>query len=604
MDPARSTTIRRLDDRLINQIAAGEVIERPSSVVKELMENALDAGASEIQVVIERGGVKQISVTDNGYGMSDEDLVLSVSRHATSKIAEFDDLSRVTSLGFRGEALPSIASVSRLTINSRSSSEDSGWKLSGLGGDFDEPRPVSGPIGTRVTMEDLFFNTPVRRKFLRTERTEKAHIERVIKCLALARPQTGFSLTADGRRSFSVPVEATPDQPQRVESILGRVFSENSIRVDSEANGMTLLGWLGSPAFSRSQSDMQYCFVNGRAVKDVSLSHAVRRAFSDVMYRGRQPAYVLYLRVPPDTVDVNVHPTKNEVRFIDARTVHDFVYRAASRVVAESGPQEQLSGDQGFHSRGSPHTGYLGRGSTTHFRQNRLVLPESGGETYPGIAVSGDVPPISSTCGASQPVRIDSEGSPPLGFALAQFKGAYILAENSAGLVLVDMHAAHERINYEHLKTRLVDQVPASQPLIVPIMLDVASSEADLFEQHEELFKQLGFSVSRVGRTGLAIRAVPEILKATDTASLVRDVLTDLAKLGRSDRITEHVEMVLSTMACHGSIRENRQLSVAEMNALLRLMEKTERSGQCNHGRPTWKEISVTEFDRWFHRGR
>jgi len=605
MCDTRSTTIRRLDDRLINQIAAGEVIERPSSVVKELMENALDAGASEIQVVIERGGVKLISVTDNGYGMSERDLVLSVSRHATSKIAEFDDLSRVTSLGFRGEALPSIASVSRLAIDSRTDLEESGWKISGLAGDFDEPRPVSCPIGTRVMMEDLFFNTPVRRKFLRTERTERGHIERVIKCLALARPQTGFSLTADGRRSFSVPVEVTPDQPQRVASILGRVFSENSIRVDSEAIGMSLYGWLGSPAFSRSQSDMQYCFVNGRSVKDVSLSHAVRRAFSDVMYRGRQPAYVLYLSVAPDTVDVNVHPTKNEVRFIDARTVHDFVYRAASRVVAESGPQEQLSDGQGLHSvESSPHTGYLGRGSAAYFGQNRLVFPERREETNPGTAVAGDVVRIKSTSGEPQPIGIESEGSPPLGFALAQFKGAYILSENSTGLVLVDMHAAHERINYERLKIRLVDQVPASQPLIVPIMLDIASSEADLFEQHEELFTQLGFSVSRAGQTVLAIRAVPEILKTTDTASLVRDVLADLVQLGRSDRISEHIEVVLSTMACHGSIRENRQLSVAEMNALLRQMEKTERSGQCNHGRPTWREISLAEFDRWFHRGR
>ena len=598
-----STTIRRLDDRLINQIAAGEVIERPSSVVKELMENALDAGASQIQIAIERGGVKQISVADNGHGMSKEDLVLSVSRHATSKISGFDDLSRVTSLGFRGEALPSIASVSRLVIESRDGAEATGWKMSGLGGEFGEPQPVSRPIGTRVTMEDLFYNTPVRRKFLRTERTERGHIERVIKCLALARPQTGFSFTADGRCLLSIPVETSPNEPPRTESILGRPFCEHSVRVDSEAKGITLTGWLGLPTFSRSQSDMQYCFINGRSVKDVSLSHAVRRAFSDVMYRGRQPAYVLYLAVVPESVDVNVHPTKNEVRFMDPRPVHDFVYRAASRVVAESGPREESGRMLHGYPVGAPHSRTQILGSPHPFGQKGLMLSKSIDQPYPEFA-SSEASSDGSVIGVQQETGTGVRDSPPLGFALAQFKGAYILAENSEGLVLVDMHAAHERITYEQLKVKLVDKVPASQPLLVPIMLDVTNSEADLFENHEDLFGRLGFTISRAGHTVLAVRAIPEVLKKVDNAGLVRDVIADLAKLGRSDRIAEHIESVLSTMACHGSIRENRHMTVAEMNALLRQMEKTERSGQCNHGRPTFRQIDLVEVDKWFHRGR
>ena len=598
-----STTIRRLDERLINQIAAGEVIERPASVVKELMENALDAGASEIQIAIERGGVKQISVTDNGHGMSKEDLVLSVSRHATSKISGFDDLSRVTSLGFRGEALPSIASVSRLVIESQTSVGTAGWKISGLGGEFGEPRPASMPVGTRVIMEDLFYNTPVRRKFLRTERTEKGHIERVIKCLALARPETGFTFTADGRRLLSIPRETSPDEPHRTESILGRAFCEHSVRVESEAKGITLTGGLGSPAFSRSQSDMQFCFINGRSVKDVSLSHAVRRAFSDVMYRGRQPAYVFYLVVVPESVDVNVHPTKNEVRFMDPRSVHDFVYRAASQVVAGSGPWEE-SGRMSHEQFADPaHRGAQIPDSPLAFGQKGLALTERMDPSYRGNTLSG-WSPYGAAFKSLQVTKTGAQDSPPLGFALAQFKGAYILAENAEGLVLVDMHAAHERITYEQLKAKLVDKVPASQPLLVPIMLDVTNSEADLFENHENLFGRLGFTISRAGHTVLAVRAIPEVLKKVDNAGLVRDVIADLAKLGRSDRIAEHIESVLSTMACHGSIRENRHMTVAEMNALLRQMEKTERSGQCNHGRPTFRQIDLVEVDKWFHRGR
>ncbi|HCF73603.1 MAG TPA: DNA mismatch repair endonuclease MutL, partial [Gammaproteobacteria bacterium] len=568
MDPARSTTIRRLDDRLINQIAAGEVIERPSSVVKELMENALDAGASEIQVVIERGGVKQISVTDNGYGMSDEDLVLSVSRHATSKIAEFDDLSRVTSLGFRGEALPSIASVSRLTINSRSSSEDSGWKLSGLGGDFDEPRPVSGPIGTRVTMEDLFFNTPVRRKFLRTERTEKAHIERVIKCLALARPQTGFSLTADGRRSFSVPVEATPDQPQRVESILGRVFSENSIRVDSEANGMTLLGWLGSPAFSRSQSDMQYCFVNGRAVKDVSLSHAVRRAFSDVMYRGRQPAYVLYLRVPPDTVDVNVHPTKSEVRFQDSQQL----YRQLLSVIRttflglplETSLRVDPSGPVSHHARGpaDPHQRHLSidpsRGPHRPFSPH-VSSPAVSGSSGPGFPSAGNttvsVNGPSSSPGGSSPVSSTAESTSPEtttdeGVRALQIHDCYLVLETPEGMTVVDQHALHERILYEQFKQRMLDGEIEQQKLLVPETVELSSREAALVTEHADLLAKLGFGIESFGHNTVVVNSYPSRLRGLNFSELLQDLSDRLEQPEKAPGRRDILDSLLQMMAC------------------------------------------------------
>ena len=599
-DP-QTARIHRLANTLINQIAAGEVVERPASVVKELIENSVDAGATEIRVWVERGGVKLIRIADNGHGIARSDLILATERHATSKLSDLKDLSGIETLGFRGEALPSVASVSRVGIKSRVADTDSGWEISGEGGAFSAPVPTSCEKGTVVVVEDLFFNTPARRKFLRTEKTERSHIERVFKCLALASPGVSFSLSIDKKLYWQLPEVDSALQSYRIKKILGQEFTENSKQIVGRASGISLFGWIGLPAYSRSQADRQYLFVNGRVVKDVSLSHAVRRAYADVLYRGRHPAYVLDLKIDPLTIDVNVHPTKNEVRFEDARSVHDFLYREIAQATADTRAGSNFASNES----GWPGTSY----GPHRIKPSESVQSGLGLEPSDVIKQFVDSPGndhIDVQTVGIEPIepRVKTDDVPPLGYALAQLKGAYILAENSDGLILIDMHAAHERVTYERLKALLNEQVKNSQPLLVPVVASVSVEEADCLEDNHALFEQLGFEVSRSNVQAIAIRAVPEMLRSRDVAGLVKDSLTDLIEQGYSDRIVDSIEGILSTMACHGSIRENRQLTLPEMNGLLRQMEETDRSGLCNHGRPTWKHIDMTEIDRWFHRGR
>ena len=597
----QTTRIHRLANTLINQIAAGEVVERPASVVKELIENSVDAGATEIRVWVERGGVKLIRVADNGHGIARSDLILATERHATSKLSDLKDLSGIQTLGFRGEALPSVASVSRLGIKSRVAGTDSGWEVSGEGGAFSAPIPTSCAKGTVVVVEDLFFNTPARRKFLRTEKTERSHIERILRCLALASPGVSFSLSIDRKLYWQLPEVDSALRSHRIEKILGQDFSANSKQIIGRASGISLIGWIGLPAYSRSQADRQYLFVNGRVVKDVSLSHAVRRAYSDVLYRGRHPAYVLDLKVDPMTIDVNVHPTKNEVRFADARSVHDFLYREVVQATADTRAGSNFSSNES----GWPETSYdPHRIKPSKSYQRGLGLEPS--DAVKRFVGSPDNDHMDVETAGKERIEpgVETDEVPPLGYALAQLKGAYILAENIDGLILIDMHAAHERVTYEQLKVLLNEQVKNSQPLLVPVVASVSVEEADCLEDNLTLFEQLGFEVSRSSVQAIAIRAVPEMLRSRDVAGLVKDSLADLIEQGYSDRIADSIEGILSTMACHGSIRENRQLTLPEMNSLLRQMEKTDRSGLCNHGRPTWKQIDMTEIDRWFHRGR
>jgi DNA mismatch repair protein MutL len=491
--------------------------------------------------------------------------------------------------------------VSRLGIKSRVAGTDSGWEVSGEGGAFSAPIPTSCAKGTVVVVEDLFFNTPARRKFLRTEKTERSHIERILRCLALASPGVSFSLSIDRKLYWQLPEVDSALRSHRIEKILGQDFSANSKQIIGRASGISLIGWIGLPAYSRSQADRQYLFVNGRVVKDVSLSHAVRRAYSDVLYRGRHPAYVLDLKVDPMTIDVNVHPTKNEVRFADARSVHDFLYREVVQATADTRAGSNFASNES----GWPGTSYdPHRIKPSKSYQRGLGLEPS--DAVKRFVGSPDNDHMDVETAGKERIEpgVETDEVPPLGYALAQLKGAYILAENIDGLILIDMHAAHERVTYEQLKVLLNEQVKNSQPLLVPVVASVSVEEADCLEDNLTLFEQLGFEVSRSSVQAIAIRAVPEMLRSRDVAGLVKDSLADLIEQGYSDRIADSIEGILSTMACHGSIRENRQLTLPEMNSLLRQMEKTDRSGLCNHGRPTWKQIDMTEIDRWFHRGR
>ncbi|MFT7530994.1 MAG: DNA mismatch repair protein MutL [Gammaproteobacteria bacterium] len=593
--------IQLLDDRLINQIAAGEVIERPASLLKELVENAIDAAATDIVIEVELGGVKRVTVRDNGIGMNVDDLKLSLSRHATSKIRNLDDLFNVSSLGFRGEALPSIAAVSRLEITSRTKESSSAWLVTCEGGaKVSDPHPAARSPGTTVTIQDLFYNIPARRKFLRTERTEFRYLQEIVTRLALTASTVAFELINNGRSVLKLPAVASQDALNRAGKLLGREFAAQSLPVSESAADLELSGWVGLPTYSRAQRDQQYFFVNGRAVKDKNIAHAVKRAFEDVMSHGRHPAFVLYLAMDPLSVDVNVHPAKTEVRFRDQRAIHDFIYRSLKHTLANA-----RAGNS------NANTTLIEESRVTsnypNFSQRPLPLPvrERQGDWKPLLQSMGQVASLAPQVSElTSYVEQGGESAPPLGYALAQLHGIYILAENEEGLIIVDMHAAHERIVYEKLKLQR-DQVGiASQPLLVPASLAVSAAEADLVEQHRQIFTQIGIDVDRSGPESLIVRSVPEILKATDYPGLVRDVLSDLAEFGRSNRIEETINELLSTMACHSSVRANRRLSLEEMNALLRQMEVTERSGQCNHGRPTWRQISVTELDSWFKRGQ
>jgi DNA mismatch repair protein MutL len=581
--------IKPLPDLLISQIAAGEVVERPASVLKELLENSLDAGATRIDVQLEEGGVRLIRVVDDGSGIAPDDLALALARHATSKIASLADLERVGSYGFRGEALASIASVARVTITSRHASQDHAFRLRSEA-DAIEPAALAG--GTTIEVSDLYFNTPARRKFLKTEATEFAHCDEVMRRMALARPDVTFTLSHNGSAKRRL---ASADFSRRARDIIGEDFFPHARPLDATAGPLRLSGLAALPAYSRSGRDEQYFFVNGRYVRDKLLTHAARQAWADILHGARHPAYVLFLELDPAGVDVNVHPAKTEVRFRDARGIHQFVFHALQRTLATP-----LSGAE---SRAEAAPSFV-PSAFSYARQAGLAVGESAARPYlefaraafadTGIAVS-PAPTAGSHGDTSAPL---------LGYAIAQLHGVYILAQNAGGLVLVDMHAAHERILYEKLKQSLDAGPPATQALLVPLLLSASEAEMATASEQAEALGQLGFAVAAAGPHELAVRALPALLAGGNAVDLVRSLLRDLAEHPASRVVETRRNELLATMACHGAVRAHRQLGLQEMNALLRQMEATERADQCNHGRPTWVQLSMTELDRLFMRGR
>jgi len=606
--------IRSLPAELVNQIAAGEVIERPASVVKELVENSLDAGARRIEIDIEQGGAGLIRIRDDGSGIEAEDLPLAVSAHATSKIASFDDLERVGTLGFRGEALPSIASVSRFALISRRSGSDTAWRIEVDGGKPRTAAPAQHPQGTKVEVRDLFYNLPARRKFLRAERTEFNHIDELVKSIALARTQTEFRLSHNGKPVRMLkPALDESDGTRRVADVLGDEFLSQSLRIEHAGAGLRLHGWVGLPTASRAQADQQYFHVNGRLVRDRLVAHAVRQAYADVLYHGRHSSFVLFLELDPVLVDVNVHPAKHEVRFREGRLVHDFLYRTLDDALgggARAGGASASSAPPGLPAAPFAPASSAGVAASSYaaYRQGGLGLgvrePLADYAALFGEARALPQPAAFAGNAAALPAQRDEQEIPPLGFALAQLHGIYVLAENAHGLILVDMHAAHERITYEKLKTAQDGEGIRSQLLLVPMALSLSEREASVVEEQGERFAALGFDIARSGPQSVAVRRIPVLLDGADVAQLVRDVIADLAVHGESRRVEESTNELLSTMACHGSVRANRRLGLPEMNALLREMEATERSGQCNHGRPTWVQLAIPELDRLFLRGR
>ena len=601
--------IQLLPDQLINQIAAGEVVERPSAVVKELIENSLDAGASKIKIEIESGGARLIRITDNGSGIPREELPLALSRHATSKIASLDDLGAISSLGFRGEALPSIASVSKLTLTSRYKGGDSAYSVSVDQGDVTDSKPASLAEGSRIEVRDLFFNVPARRKFLRAEKTESGHVEKLIKSLALSHFGVGFEFLQNGKAKFRWnPSDDAKKNEIRLREICGKEFVDSAYYIEHNALGLELSGWIAQPTFSRSQADLQYFYINGRAIKDKVVAHAVKQAYGDVMYHGRFAAFVLFLKMDPALVDVNVHPTKHEVRFRDSRQIHEFIYRTVNDAIASMGPSARVENQAGgFSNTTHPQSGEYSAPTLAPFaaepyqaRQSQFSLGVSDIQANYASLLS-----TSEQAGTSSAEASDEDDTPPLGFAIAQLHGIYILSQNQSGLVLVDMHAAHERITYEHLKASWdTKHLLTAQPLLVPVTISVSQEHAEIVEVHADRFQELGFEIDRSGPETLTVRQIPTILAKADVVQLVQDVISDLSEIGYTRRLQESINEILSTMACHGSVRANRQLTVMEMNALLRDMERTERSGQCNHGRPTYISLSINQLDKLFLRGR
>lgn len=589
--------IHQLSPLLANQIAAGEVVERPASVVKELLENSLDAGATLIEIDIEQGGVKRIRIRDNGGGIQKEDLALALARHATSKIEETQDLAQIATLGFRGEALASISSVSRLTLTSAAAAGE-GASISVEGDVVSGIQPAAHPIGTTVDVRDLFFNTPARRKFLRAEKTEFDHIDELVKRIALSAFDVDIILKHNQKivRHY-LPAKTPLAVTERLSALCGEAFVENSLHLEADGAGMQLMGWVALPTYSRSQADTQYFYVNGRLVRDKVIIHALRQAYHDVLYRDRHPACVLFLSISPTQVDVNVHPTKHEVRFRESRVVHDFVFRTVHDAIAHSGE--------------------------AHTHEHAKIMPFSAPETIVSSPVHHEKPVSSyrSSIVSSSPAVMQSElklyqhlhapiaepvtiTNPPLGFALGQVHNIYILAENENGLVMIDMHAAHERVVYEKMKTAMQQQNLSIQTLLVPLTFTLTEKEANAVEEAENLFLQFGFTVERVSQTNIAVRAVPSLLAEGPIEQLIRDMISDWMTHGESVRAEEQINRLLGTMACHSAVRAKRRLTVPEMNALLREMEKTDHSGQCNHGRPTTLNLSMQELDKLFMRGR
>lgn len=604
-------SIHLLPDLLISQIAAGEVVERPASVLKELLENALDAGSSAIQIQLEEGGVKLIRVSDDGCGIAQEQLALALTRHATSKIASLDDLECVATLGFRGEALASVASVARLTLTSRQRGSAHAWRLNAA---EVLPEPAALASGTVVEMRDLYYNTPARRKFLKSEATEFAHCAEVVKRIALAHPAVAFTLSHNGRVSLHL---AKSDARGRAGAILGEEFLVESRALDTGvASPLRVFGHCALPVHSRARADAQYCYVNGRFVRDKLLSHALREAYRDLLHGSRYPAYCVFLEIDPATVDVNVHPAKTEVRFRNSRAVHQYVFHAVQRALSSSLAAEldTPAASVTAESVSSLVQTYSDKASSPSARpafadwqprQESLRVSESAASAYYTFAQSAQsVQPASSAGPAPAVWTPATSAAPPLGYALAQLHGVYILAQNAQGLIVVDMHAAHERILYEKLKSALDGQQVSTQALLIPAVFAADALDVAAADEHAEALQQLGFDLSVLGPTQLAVRGVPALLQAADPAALARALLGELREHGVSQLLATRRNELLATMACHGAVRARRQLSVPEMNALLRQMEETERADQCNHGRPTWTQVFMAELDRLFLRGR
>lgn len=609
-------SIKLLSDQLISQIAAGEVVERPASALKEILENSLDAGSTEIAVSLQSGGIKQIKVTDNGGGIARNELGLALTRHATSKISTLEDLENVASLGFRGEALASIAAISRTQITSLHPDEKHAWRIASEGSFLSDIEPAALDTGTIVDIQDLYFNTPARRKFLKTENTEFGHCEEAFCRIALSRTDVNFLLQHNGRALMRL---AAGDARKRFEEVLGKEFAAEAFYLDESAAGLRLWGMAAKPTFSRHARDTQYAYVNGRFVRDKLISHAIRQAYQDVLHHDRHPAFVLFLELAPALVDVNVHPSKTEVRFRDGQSVHRFVFHALNKALAAPTGTTEASLPAAANHNAMPDTAYPRFQSNMDLRANE---PAAGfyqtlfGNMQPSsLGVMADntlkegVSASQATAFFAETTTVPDTGQEfPLGFAVAQIHGVYILAQNKLGLIVVDMHAAHERIMYERLKNALDDSRVAMQPLLLPVSFHADRLEvATVQEQQaspENGLAQLGFDIAVLSPTTLAVRSVPVMLQDADVVALARDVLNDLRQYGASRAFTERRNELLGTMACHAAVRANRSLTIPEMNALLRDMETTERSGQCNHGRPTWFQVTMPELDKMFMRGK
>lgn len=620
-----TTRIQRLSPLLANQIAAGEVVERPASVLKELVENSIDAGATQIDIDVEQGGVRLLRVRDNGSGIHQDDLPLALSRHATSKILQPDDLGQIMTLGFRGEALASIGSVSRLTLTS-AQDKNSGWQITVEGDQVTDIARAPHPQGTTVEVRDLFFNTPARRKFLRSEKTEFEHIDELLKRIALSSFNVGFTLKHNQKviRQYHAAT-SVKHSSDRLSALCGPAFVENALQIEAEGAGMRLTGWIGLPTFSRSQTDLQYFYVNGRMVRDKLVIHALKTAYQDVLYRDRFPAYILFLEIAPMQVDVNVHPTKHEVRFREGRLVHDFILRSVKDALAHTRP-----GDDCHHEHAHTHEEKIvspshqnvyqevKKPTELHAISNAAPVQKNPAPSYVP-AYKEKAPVIQEQLAIYKTLHEETTVSPfgevisivesqpdvpPLGYALCQLQGIYILAENAKGLVMIDMHAAHERIVYEKMKQSFSKQELAIQSLLVPMTLAVSEREADSVEKNIDFFASLGFKVERMGNETIAIREVPQLLAQGPIDQLIRDMISDLLVHGSSVRAEENINQLLGTLACHSAVRAKRRLTIPEMNALLRDMEKTDHSGQCNHGRPTTVQLSLDDLDKLFMRGR
>jgi DNA mismatch repair protein MutL len=596
------SVIRLLPDLLVSQIAAGEVVERPASALKELLENSLDAGGTDIRVDLAGGGIRLIRVTDNGSGIAAEELPLALSRHATSKIFSLDDLERVATLGFRGEALASITAVARLTLTSRAQASTHASRITAEDGRMGEVQPAAAPTGTTVEAREIYFNTPARRKFLKTEATEYAHCEDVLRRIALARPDCRFTLTHNERPRFHLQSQ---DWQSRIGSLLGDEFFQSARSLDEQAGGLRLFGLAALPAYSRASRDAQYTFVNGRFVRDRLLAHAIREAYRDVLHHDRHPAYCLFLELDPAGVDVNVHPAKTEVRFRESQAVHRFVFHALERALGAATRTEQVT-----RAAASPQTSPPREEGTS-----ASSLPAGEGLGVRGSAWQRPIPLTAAEPAAyygmvrealrdeAAIIEAERDATPPLGFALAQLHGIYILAQNREGLIVVDMHAAHERIVYEKLKRALDGQGMATQALLIPAVFAAESLDMATAEEHAQTLARIGFDIGAVSPTHLAVRAVPALLREADAEALAREVLRDVREYGAGQVLTVRRNELLAAMACHGAVRANRRLTIPEMNAILREMETTDRADQCNHGRPTWFRITIAELDRMFMRG-